>query len=160
RTVRRQATGQGGVPGSPRAKPGAPDRGREQQARGDDPDREGPDRADQRTGGPGHVAREVGDRPVRERQSGDEEQDWADVELEHPESLVDDGADLQASRRRRDVHGAPLPGTVPPSADRWQSQAALPSGRCIRRDRKSTRLNSSHVKISYAVFCLKKKTYI
>src|SRR5690606_41772436 len=25
-----------------------------------------------------------------------------------------------------------------------------------RRDRKSTRLNSSHVKISYAVFCLKK----
>src|SRR5690606_40279913 len=26
-------------------------------------------------------------------------------------------------------------------------------------DRKSTRLNSSHVKISYAVFCLKKKNY-
>src|SRR5690606_40466245 len=28
----------------------------------------------------------------------------------------------------------------------------------FNRDRKSTRLNSSHVKISYAVFCLKKKT--
>src|SRR5690606_40099901 len=28
------------------------------------------------------------------------------------------------------------------------------------QDRKSTRLNSSHVKISYAVFCLKKKNYI
>src|SRR5690554_6964458 len=27
-------------------------------------------------------------------------------------------------------------------------------------DRKSTRLNSSHVRISYAVFCLKKKTKI
>src|SRR6266700_222411 len=27
------------------------------------------------------------------------------------------------------------------------------------QDRKSTRLNSSHVKISYAVFCLKKKIY-
>src|SRR5438309_6037614 len=27
------------------------------------------------------------------------------------------------------------------------------------RDRKSTRLNSSHSSISYAVFCLKKKTY-
>src|SRR5690606_42138681 len=27
-----------------------------------------------------------------------------------------------------------------------------------RQDRKSTRLSSSHVKISYAVFCLKKKT--
>src|SRR5699024_3522252 len=29
----------------------------------------------------------------------------------------------------------------------------------IITDRKSTRLNSSHVSISYAVFCLKKKTY-
>src|SRR5438874_4003579 len=29
----------------------------------------------------------------------------------------------------------------------------------LRRDRKSTRLNSSHVEISYAVFCLKKKKY-
>src|SRR5690625_6693283 len=28
---------------------------------------------------------------------------------------------------------------------------------CMRLDRKSTRLNSSHVAISYAVFCLKKK---
>src|SRR5699024_12867511 len=28
----------------------------------------------------------------------------------------------------------------------------------VGRDRKSTRLNSSHVSISYAVFCLKKKT--
>src|SRR5437868_11896578 len=27
----------------------------------------------------------------------------------------------------------------------------------LERDRKSTRLNSSHVSISYAVFCLKKK---
>src|SRR5690554_7453420 len=27
----------------------------------------------------------------------------------------------------------------------------------INKDRKSTRLNSSHVRISYAVFCLKKK---
>src|SRR5215813_15070371 len=33
-----------------------------------------------------------------------------------------------------------------------------PSPSCRRtRDRKSTRLNSSHVRISYAVFCLKKK---
>src|SRR5207302_11010174 len=31
-------------------------------------------------------------------------------------------------------------------------------GECVPvEDRKSTRLNSSHVKISYAVFCLKKK---
>src|SRR5215208_1612713 len=31
-------------------------------------------------------------------------------------------------------------------------------GSISRRDRKSTRLNSRHVAISYAVFCLKKKT--
>src|SRR5690606_42039115 len=43
--------------------------------------------------------------------------------------------------------------------------AVLPSvayradgGGTATADRKSTRLNSSHVKISYAVFCLKKKT--
>src|SRR3712207_7697281 len=32
--------------------------------------------------------------------------------------------------------------------------------RALQRDRKSTRLNSSHVNISYAVFCLKKKNII
>src|SRR5690625_5987008 len=30
---------------------------------------------------------------------------------------------------------------------------------CDTADRKSTRLNSSHVAISYAIFCLKKKYY-
>src|SRR5207249_10349174 len=35
-------------------------------------------------------------------------------------------------------------------------QAPIPSDRL---DRKSTRLNSSHVSISYAVFCLKKKKH-
>src|SRR5690625_6729378 len=34
------------------------------------------------------------------------------------------------------------------------------AGRVEVGDRKSTRLNSSHVAISYAVFCLKKKKYI
>src|SRR3712207_7365870 len=33
-------------------------------------------------------------------------------------------------------------------------------GHLARVDRKSTRLNSSHANISYAVFCLKKKLYI
>src|SRR2546430_7525076 len=32
-------------------------------------------------------------------------------------------------------------------------------GRQVSRDRKSTRLNSSHSQISYAVFCLKKKKH-
>src|SRR5690349_22218242 len=35
--------------------------------------------------------------------------------------------------------------------------APVPDGDGPDRDRKSTRLNSSHVEISYAVFCLKKK---
>src|SRR5204863_3550115 len=33
----------------------------------------------------------------------------------------------------------------------------LMPGETLHEDRKSTRLNSSHVEISYAVFCLKKK---
>src|SRR5437870_13317087 len=49
---------------------------------------------------------------------------------------------------------------VPPWS-RYCVQLARPVGsasrRSRRRDRKSTRLNSSHVAISYAVFCLKKK---
>src|SRR5690606_40137274 len=42
-----------------------------------------------------------------------------------------------------------------------RSTASLSSRSPRRRsiDRKSTRLNSSHVKISYAVFCLKKKMH-
>src|SRR5437870_11008505 len=38
-----------------------------------------------------------------------------------------------------------------------QNAAQLAQEHGVRRDRKSTRLNSSHVAISYAVFCLKKK---
>src|SRR5690606_42052228 len=50
------------------------------------------------------------------------------------------------------------PATAPVAGARVQEppQATL-SGQ-TDLDRKSTRLNSSHVKISYAVFCLKKKT--
>src|SRR5256885_6914432 len=36
---------------------------------------------------------------------------------------------------------------------------ALCHMRSVTKDRKSTRLNSSHLVISYAVFCLKKKTH-
>src|SRR5437870_7333932 len=38
-----------------------------------------------------------------------------------------------------------------------QPNHVLPIARVVVVDRKSTRLNSSHVAISYAVFCLKKK---
>src|SRR3712207_8283858 len=52
------------------------------------------------------------------------------------------GRRLGAGRGRRDAEGRQL--------------SAWPA-RLGRRDRKSTRLNSSHANISYAVFCLKKK---
>src|SRR5437762_9136731 len=48
---------------------------------------------------------------------------------------------------------------APPLAPYWASSspAAATSAACCSADRKSTRLNSSHRCISYAVFCLKKK---
>src|SRR2546429_5647348 len=45
---------------------------------------------------------------------------------------------------------------------RSEGDTRICAGRCQRHragDRKSTRLNSSHGYISYAVFCLKKKTH-
>src|SRR5256885_5477268 len=50
-----------------------------------------------------------------------------------------------------DGHGRAAPGE-------WGRNIGNPSSpRCMNPDRKSTRLNSSHLVISYAVFCLKKK---
>src|SRR3989442_2885197 len=46
---------------------------------------------------------------------------------------------------------------IPPSARKDCVQPLRLSSACPNPDRKSTRLNSSHVRISYAVFCLKKK---
>src|SRR5690606_10929168 len=45
------------------------------------------------------------------------------------------------------------------AAERLLKHARQTLEAAVRQDRKSTRLNSSHVKISYAVFCLKKKIY-
>src|SRR3712207_2911099 len=45
-----------------------------------------------------------------------------------------------------------------PAAD--EAGRPLPHLRPGQRDRKSTRLNSSHANISYAVFCLKKKNTV
>src|SRR3712207_7777738 len=71
------------------------------------------------------------------------------------------------------LHDAPSDLAGPAARSRWTSRrarrlrpraeaaarAAAGSGRRAR-DRKSTRLNSSHANISYAVFCLKKKKLI
>src|SRR3989442_9284153 len=81
---------------------------------------------------------------------------------------------LKAGRRGR----PPCPRLAPPQAattvrlilSRCPDQLRLPFALWTREavqqllarrlDRKSTRLNSSHVRISYAVFCLKKKKWI
>src|SRR2546426_7672902 len=48
---------------------------------------------------------------------------------------------------------------VPEARRAWTWRAALVGvAYAVTTDRKSTRLNSSHLVISYAVFCLKKKT--
>src|SRR5699024_12156345 len=66
------------------------------------------------------------------------------------------------TRRSSDLpktHKIPNSFALPPG---WSNTAAqiwdlTPPTLACRIDRKSTRLNSSHVSISYAVFCLKKK---
>src|SRR5690348_17439364 len=58
----------------------------------------------------------------------------------------------------RDVDDIVLTALQRDPALRWQSALAMRTAiHNAARDRKSTRLNSSHPSISYAVFCLKKK---
>src|SRR5690606_39633979 len=55
------------------------------------------------------------------------------------------------------LNGLPV-GFLDNPGDRvWESEFVRDNPHQLLLDRKSTRLNSSHVKISYAVFCLKKK---
>src|SRR2546422_573556 len=68
----------------------------------------------------------------------------------------------QRGRGPQGLLRAPRPDHPPRLADRDRRQRRPPDGRRLRAaaadgDRKSTRLNSSHGYISYAVFCLKKK---
>src|SRR5690606_42157650 len=62
-------------------------------------------------------------------------------------------------RSRRRVRSSHAPAGSPISRNAaFTSAKTRPAWNSVAfRDRKSTRLNSSHVKISYAVFCLKKK---
>src|SRR3712207_8220012 len=73
-------------------------------------------------------------------------------------TLFRSGGVLRGGRRG----GAPAGPDVEGGRGRLQRRRAR-DRRHLQRlhaDRKSTRLNSSHANISYAVFCLKKKTYI
>src|SRR4051794_20625505 len=82
---------------------------------------------------------------------------YRDGEYLYQDYLYDDhGADTGASVSLPGVDGfSPASGDVPyPAQARYANNAA---DLVELRDRKSTRLNSSHPSISYAVFCLKKK---
>src|SRR2546430_8372536 len=73
----------------------------------------------------------------------------ADADVPHAAGIrLEDGRD-----RRRHTGRSPARAGLRP-----HPRAEHP--RRDRRDRKSTRLNSSHSQISYAVFCLKKKKKI
>src|SRR5438552_11164219 len=70
-----------------------------------------------------------------------------------------------AAGRRWRVSGQRIPAQTTPTSNRspqklshtWRIGQSQAMKRIRMRDRKSTRLNSSHQIISYAVFCLKKK---
>src|SRR3712207_7446450 len=84
-----------------------------------------------------------------------------------PRSTLFPYTTLFRSRRDRRRAGAGPPARGRPAAavtsrlgelvERLRPPGAHPLAR-VRPDRKSTRLNSSHAHISYAVFCLKRKT--
>src|SRR5256885_11620985 len=59
---------------------------------------------------------------------------------------------VTAGDRQPDTHGGAV---TDPTGDVQAAAGFLDVA--LREDRKSTRLNSSHLVISYAVFCLKKK---
>src|SRR5690242_20980591 len=71
--------------------------------------------------------------------------------------------DLAGRQGRRRPGAGALPATLFLSGVSGRAQPApvrgtgRKVGHADERDRKSTRLNSSHMSISYAVFCLKKK---
>src|SRR5689334_25446024 len=70
-------------------------------------------------------------------------------------SLHDARSDLWRCRRRR--HQQRRAAGLVLHVQRGAQPPVLEQGRLSLQDRKSTRLNSSHSSISYAVFCLKKK---
>src|SRR5690606_42105559 len=85
-----------------------------------------------------------------------------------PSSPTRRSSDLEAIVASTPTRVRPLANDRPSSVPEtvfvtWNESVLVETGRPTCRptdqitDRKSTRLNSSHVKISYAVFCLKKK---
>src|SRR5207249_8345680 len=84
------------------------------------------------------------------------------VELFFAKGLVGSVAEPLLPIERLDFDGvvfAPRQIVLPPIGADLGNAAEAAALNQIHGDRKSTRLNSSHVSISYAVFCLKKKIH-
>src|SRR5690349_23410718 len=77
----------------------------------------------------------------------------------HTRSLRDWSSDVCSSDLERQGHVPEGLKAVRAEVGRGLDQRALRASQ-PSEDRKSTRLNSSHVEISYAVFCLKKKNIV
>src|SRR5688572_32286138 len=88
------------------------------------------------------------------------------IDMEDERLVQEQGLDRQEARRRAHVAFGGVEKYKEEGRDtrplQWLDAMSLDARLGIRmlvkhRDRKSTRLNSSHSQISYAVFCLKKK---
>src|SRR3712207_6921068 len=71
-------------------------------------------------------------------------------DAEKEAQLIVEKAEIQAGARRKEAE-------VEAKELALREKARIEEQLSDARDRKSTRLNSSHANISYAVFCLKKK---
>src|SRR5256885_6893949 len=75
--------------------------------------------------------------------------------IEYADKLVAMGDKAEAVVRYQMLYARALAYATLPQTD--QTAGAAKAREAASLDRKSTRLNSSHLVISYAVFCLKKK---
>src|SRR5699024_11330525 len=70
------------------------------------------------------------------------------------------GPQIRLLQNNNSMMAEKIQSTIVNTIPLWKNQMVLALGlvhsQQAQRDRKSTRLNSSHVSISYAVFCLKK----
>src|SRR3712207_7633685 len=73
-------------------------------------------------------------------------------------TLFRSGDLLVFDRQVRTLHGVTMESVSQPLTGNLDIDPLIYFCRAGFQDRKSTRLNSSHANISYAVFCLKKKT--
>src|SRR5204863_1693351 len=92
----------------------------------------------------GHALHEIERAAVHHISIGKPKLDWAALIDREKDLIKDIPANLARSMAHRNVEVI-------------KGHAVFATPTTIRVDRKSTRLNSSHVEISYAVFCLKKK---